>query len=151
MENKPNEHLSAAVLIEENEKLLLVRQAEGKGIMWGPPAGHLEPEETFSQAAIRETHEETGLMVKLTSLVGIYTYLKLGQLKTGVVFRGKVLSGELRQLVADITECRWFSQDEVQELLRDNRRLYKPEYNLRCMADWLAGVSFPLNALKESP
>lgn len=34
---------------------------------WVPPGGHLEPGETFSEAAARECHEETGLQVEVVS------------------------------------------------------------------------------------
>jgi len=151
MTNKPNEHLSAAVLIEKEGNILLVRQAEREDIKWGPPAGHLEPGENFTKAAKRETREETGLEIELINLVGIYTYIKSGQLKIGSVFRGQIVGGKLGQIAGDIVELRWFSREEVQKLITDDAiQLYKPEYNLRCLADWLAGQSFPLNILKEN-
>ena len=49
----------------EGKKVLLVNH---KGWdKWVPPGGHLEPGETFSQAAEREFEEETGLKVQAIS------------------------------------------------------------------------------------
>lgn len=40
---------------------------------WVPPGGHIEPGETFAQAAAREFNEETGLLVRvLSSQPGIH-------------------------------------------------------------------------------
>ncbi len=48
------------------------KSSHGKGT-WCPPGGHLEFGESFEQAAIRETLEETGLALQTQSLrvVGI--------------------------------------------------------------------------------
>lgn len=152
MTNKPNEHLSAAVLIEKEGNILLVKQAEREDVKWGPPAGHLEPGESVTEAAKRETREETGLEIELIDMVGIYTYLKSEQLKTGYVFRGQIVGGTFGPIAEDIAELRWFSREELKKLMTDGvAQLYKPEYNLRCLADWLMGQSCPLNILKESP
>ena len=49
---------------EKNRLLLGLRKSpHGQGT-WCPPGGHLEYGESFEQAAVRETKEETGLIVK---------------------------------------------------------------------------------------
>ncbi|MBL7481363.1 nucleotide triphosphate diphosphatase NUDT15 [Legionella bononiensis] len=52
------------VLIFNNNKLLLGQRLSEHGhLTWGPPGGHLELGETFEMCAIRETKEETGLII----------------------------------------------------------------------------------------
>lgn len=62
-----------AALIINNENHLLLGQrlsSHGKGT-WAPPGGHLEFNETFESAAIRETHEETGLFLTELSFLTV--------------------------------------------------------------------------------
>src|SRR5215470_3694132 len=55
--------IAAAVIVHEG-KLLLVRRRISEGTLsWQFPAGAVEPGETPTDAAIRETQEETGLTV----------------------------------------------------------------------------------------
>lgn len=52
------------VLIFDNQKILLgERQRSHGAATWGPPGGHLEFGENFAECAIRETREETGLII----------------------------------------------------------------------------------------
>lgn len=50
--------------------LLIERTDNGN---WSMPGGAMDPGESMTACAIRETREETGLDVELTGLVGIYT------------------------------------------------------------------------------
>jgi 8-oxo-dGTP pyrophosphatase MutT (NUDIX family) len=52
-------------------RLLLVRRCDTGD--WELPGGHVDPGESASDAAIRETAEESGVTVEITGLVGIYT------------------------------------------------------------------------------
>ena len=52
-------------------RLLLVRRCDTGD--WELPGGHLDPGESASGAAVRETAEESGITVQVTGLVGIYT------------------------------------------------------------------------------
>jgi ADP-ribose pyrophosphatase YjhB (NUDIX family) len=56
------------------DELVLIRRAIPPGFgTWAQPGGFLEADETVLQGAVRETLEETGLIVEPTSLVGVYS------------------------------------------------------------------------------
>lgn len=66
-------HVVAANLIENDGKYLLVQ--EGKESVrgeWNLPAGGVDTDEDIFDAAIREAREETGLEIKLESLIGVF-------------------------------------------------------------------------------
>lgn len=53
----------------ENKLLLLLRDGTGyRDGAWGPPAGKVEPGETYREAGVRELREETGLEVSPSDL-----------------------------------------------------------------------------------
>jgi len=71
----PQLKVSAGVLLEENEQLLLVQRGiePWKGL-WYLPAGYLEVDEDPVIGAQRETREETGLQVTVTGLRSVSMY-----------------------------------------------------------------------------
>jgi ADP-ribose pyrophosphatase YjhB (NUDIX family) len=64
--------VAAAVLIERNEQVLLVRRANDpfKGY-WTLPAGFIDAGEDPREAARRECQEETGLVVEVTRVLDV--------------------------------------------------------------------------------
>ena len=143
--------VSSAVFIEDDQKRLLLLQqaAERKGFRWGPPAGGMESHEDPIMAALRETKEEIGVGLELTVLVGVYT-VDRGDNASGIgfVFRGRIVSGEITPLEGEIKDYRFFFPSEIEELIAQDM-LYKPEYNLSGIQDWLSGRSYPLDAIKR--
>ena len=63
-------HFFVFVIVEHAGQVLLVREAK-HGQRWYAPAGGLEAGETIREAAIRETHEEAGIVVEPTALLRV--------------------------------------------------------------------------------
>ncbi|RJP49087.1 MAG: NUDIX domain-containing protein [Anaerolineaceae bacterium] len=61
---------SAAIINEEGKVLLTRRRDNGQ---WCLPSGGMEAGESPSETAVREVFEETGLHVRVTRLVGVYS------------------------------------------------------------------------------
>jgi len=143
--------VSSAVFIEDQQgNLLLLRQAsERKGYRWGPPAGGMKAHEDPIMTAQRETEEEIGVEVGLKDLVGIYT-VDRGDSASGIgfVFRGQIISGEITPRENEIIDFRFFSPSEIKNLIATDK-LYKPEYNLAGIQDWIDGKSFGLEVIKS--
>jgi ADP-ribose pyrophosphatase YjhB (NUDIX family) len=79
---------------EAGEVVLLRRGIEpGRGA-WAQPGGFLEVDETVTEAAIRETLEETGLVVEPGEIVGLYTRLEAAVVV--VAFEARVVGGAYR-------------------------------------------------------
>ena len=99
--------------------------------------------------ALRETSEEIGIKLELVDLVGIYT-IDRGCKATGIafVFRGKVVSGQIKPRLGEIMNFKFFSFKEIDDIISDDL-LYKPEYNLNCIKDWQEGKSYPLGIIKS--
>ena len=73
--------------------LVLLRRGiePGRG-WWAQPGGFLEVDETVSEAAVRETLEETGLLVEPGRIVGLYSRLEAAVVV--VAFESTVVGGE---------------------------------------------------------
>ncbi len=54
----------SVVVVNKEEKILLVRHKKGNQRYWVLPGGRLEYGETFEECAVREVKEETGLEVQ---------------------------------------------------------------------------------------
>jgi ADP-ribose pyrophosphatase YjhB (NUDIX family) len=59
------------VVVMRDGKILLTKRSDVP--MWCLPGGGVEAGESVAQTAVREVREETGLVVQLTRLVGVYS------------------------------------------------------------------------------
>jgi phosphatase NudJ len=60
----------ALVVVRRGDHFLLVHERK-HGQLWYLPAGRVEPGETFADAAVRETLEETGVPVRLAGVLRV--------------------------------------------------------------------------------
>ena len=107
----------AGVLVVDQGKLLLVRRAfEPFKDWWDVPGGFLAEGEHPEAGAVRELEEETGLHIRLTSLVGIFmdVYETSGDATLNVFYTGEVAGG-VATAGSDATDLRWFAIDEIPE------------------------------------
>lgn len=61
------------VLLEQGKLLLIKRKNDPFQGMWALPGGYVEYGETTEHAIIREMQEETGLLVEIIGLLGVYS------------------------------------------------------------------------------
>ena len=139
-------HVTVATVLERDGRFLLVEENTDDGIRYNQPAGHLEFGEALSDAAIRETLEETGYTCVPDALVGIYQWRKperdLSYLR--FAFSGRVLAHDARrQLDEDIIAAHWLTPDEI----RARQAQLRSPMVMRCIDDYLAGHRFPLDLL----
>ncbi|WP_111643033.1 NUDIX hydrolase [Marinimicrobium alkaliphilum] len=139
-------HVTLATIVERHGRFLLVYEhANGKKV-YNQPAGHLEPDESLIQAAVRETLEETGWDVEPTHLVNVRLYTApangVTYLRTTVVAK-PLRHNPLLPLDQDIIETVWLTRDEIAERFDQLRS----PMTLRVIDDYLAGQRFPLEII----
>jgi 8-oxo-dGTP pyrophosphatase MutT (NUDIX family) len=97
--------------------LLGGRRRPPKGWLgWGLPKGHVEPGETFAEAAIREVREETGVEAVIDCPLGDVRYVFVEHQNDGAVsIRKRVryylmrrTGGRLTDRDDELDEVRWF-------------------------------------------
>jgi 8-oxo-dGTP pyrophosphatase MutT (NUDIX family) len=93
---------SSAIIFDETRKAVLLTRRTDNG-RWCLPGGGMDSGESAEETCVRETLEETGLNVRVTRLVGIYTSPDLViEFKGGnrlqpvaMPFEAEVIGGEL--------------------------------------------------------
>jgi len=86
----PKFNIGAFVTIfDKKDRILLSHRRDLD--LWNLPGGNLEKGELPTEAAVRETKEETGLKIKIKELVGVYGKPHRDEL--AFVFLGKVKGG----------------------------------------------------------
>lgn len=133
------EFTSSTYILEDNKVLLIFHKKLQK---WLPPGGHIDPNETPPEAAVREAFEETGLHIEIIPQENIWVdesnacsierpYLCLLQeipeykgvpahQHIDMVFISRPVNGRLLENPQETDGIRWFSWEEVSALKSDN-------------------------------
>ncbi|MBI3150587.1 MAG: NUDIX hydrolase [Chloroflexi bacterium] len=109
--------VAAAVLIEEDGRVLLVRRAnEPFRGLWTLPAGFINGGEDPAEAAERECLEETGLSVRVKRVLDV---ISGREHERGadfiIVYLAEVISGELVP-ADDADAAEWFARNDLPPL-----------------------------------
>ena len=113
-----------ALLVDEQERILLALWNEGARPAWTLPGGGVERGETPEQAAVREVREETGYDVEVVRLLGEDAFVVpadarldgSGRRLRSVrhVFEGRIVGGELTDEVGGTTDrAAWIPISDV--------------------------------------
>ncbi|MFJ1766501.1 NUDIX hydrolase [Amycolatopsis sp. NPDC088138] len=106
--------IAAAVIVQDGKVLLVKRRVKEGSLSWQFPAGEVEPGETGSQAAVRETQEETGLTVTDVKVLGERVHPNTG--RTMIYIACDVVEGTA-SVVDDeeLVEVAWSNSKELIE------------------------------------
>jgi 8-oxo-dGTP diphosphatase len=105
-----NPKVVAGTIPEQDGRVLLTRRSINPGLgLWTFPGGFVDFGESVTDAAVRETFEETGLKVELTGLHNVYSYPAAPVI---VIYRASVVGGTLT--TCDENDClEWVAADDI--------------------------------------
>jgi 8-oxo-dGTP pyrophosphatase MutT (NUDIX family) len=112
-----------AIVYGPHSEILLVRQRDGN--VWSTPGGSVELDESPIDAVVRETWEETGLLVQPKALIGVFGgpgfVVRYGNgdetQYVMSVFECSIESGVLAGVTDEVTACRFIPEDEFRTLV----------------------------------
>jgi 8-oxo-dGTP pyrophosphatase MutT (NUDIX family) len=138
--------VTVATVVVRDGLLLMVEESAAGAIVFNQPAGHLEPDESILQAAVRETLEETGWHVELTHFIGAYQWKALdnGQHYLRMAFAAVPTHFDPNLTLDDgIIAAHWMSPSEIKAL----REQHRSPLVWKLVEDYLAGQRYPLHAI----
>jgi 8-oxo-dGTP pyrophosphatase MutT (NUDIX family) len=140
--------VTVATVVVADGRLLCVEERVNGRLVLNQPAGHLEPDESLADAALRETREETGWDVRLTAFLGAYQW-KAPETERHYLRFAFAAEPErhdsARPLDDGIVQALWLSPQELLEA-RDRHR---SPLVWQVVADHLAGHRSPLTLLQH--
>jgi 8-oxo-dGTP pyrophosphatase MutT (NUDIX family) len=140
--------VTVATVVVADGRLLCVEERVSGKLVINQPAGHLEPDESLQQAALRETREETGWDVRLTAFLGAYQWKAP---ETGRHYLRFAFSAEperhdpSRKLDEGIVQALWLTPEE----LLTARDRHRSPLVWQAVSDHLAGHRSPLSVLQH--
>ena len=142
--------VTVAAIVEREGRFLMVEEHVGERLVINQPAGHLEANESFAEAVVRETLEETAWDFEPLTLSGIYLWQhperKVSFLR--VAFAGRLIEHHTeRRLDRGIRRTLWLTRDE---LVQRTPQLRSPMV-IKCIDDYLVGTRYPLSVLSCMP
>jgi ADP-ribose pyrophosphatase YjhB (NUDIX family) len=143
--------LGVSIAIIHDRRILLIKRADFE--VWALPAGEIDVGETPTQAAIREAREETGLDVRLTRLVGLYTIPAWTKLDAhNAVFAAEIIGGELKRNTDETVDAQFFALTQLPKEIAwwHEQRIHDAMNGIGGSAVWTQDLISPFNDLSRS-
>ena len=108
-----------AIVADDAGRILLIRRTDNGN--WAVPGGAIDLGESMTDAAVRETREESGIECAVTGIVGIYTdprhvirYPSDGEVRQefSIVVTARPLSG-VPTPSSESSEVRWVAREDL--------------------------------------
>lgn len=114
--------IAAAVIVDSGRVLLVRRRVKEGSLSWQFPAGEIEEGESAADAAVRETREETGLIVAESKVLGERVHPNTGRAMIYVVC--DVVGGTARITDEELVELVWSDRETLKNFVP--QKLYPP-------------------------
>ena len=140
--------VTVATVVVRDGRLLCVEERSNGQLVINQPAGHLEPDESLVDAAVRETREETGWNVRITHLVGAYQWKAEAGRRHYLRFAFAAEAVDQipgHALDEGIVRALWLTPGELQDLAPRHRS----PLVWRTVADFLGGSRHPLALVQQ--
>lgn len=144
--------VTVATVVERQGRLLMVEERARGRLVLNQPAGHLEPDESLFDAAVREALEESGWDIRLTGFLGAYQWTSPATADDPArhylrfAFTGEPVAHHPgRALDEGIVQALWLAPEE----LRARADQHRSPLVWEVVADYLAGRRQPLDLLRQ--
>ena len=145
--------VTVATVVVRDGRFLCVEERVNGALVLNQPAGHLEPDESLADAALRETREETGWDVRLTAFLGAYQWKAPprpgeadGRHYLRFAFSAEPLVHDPGRALDDgIVRALWLTPGELQAASARHRS----PLVWQVVADYLGGRRQPLSLLRH--
>lgn len=133
MKHLPLQYSARGIITDRDGNILLVKHGSHKP--WTLPGGHVEENETFQEAMIREAREELDIMIELVGMVTIYKESNIQSLPAPVrvqtieytndrgpqrkyeeFFLAHMISGTITVQASEIASFGWFTLDQIRAM-----------------------------------
>lgn len=141
--------VTVAAVVQRQGRFLMVEEISSGRLVINQPAGHLEDNESLTEAMVRETLEETAWHVEAVGVIGVYLWRhpvkKVTVLR--IAFEARALTHDPdRILDTGIERALWLSK---QEIFMEHTRLRSPLV-MRTLDDYLKGQRHPISLLADA-
>ena len=139
--------VTVACVVERAGRFLMVEERVQGRLVVNQPAGHLDPDESLVEAAVRETLEETAWQVRPTGLVAVYQWRNPdGVAVVRFTFAAEAVRHEPgRVLDHGIVRALWLDEDE----LASGRHALRTPMLLQSVLDFRARAPIALELLSD--
>ncbi len=134
----------ASCVIKRDNKILMVKEAKKSCYgQWNYPAGHLEEFEKIMDGAIRETFEETGCKVKLTSVLPIANIDLDKETHILIRFMAEIVEEHIEFDKEEILDVKWIPIEDIKKMKKEELRSY--EIGIKTINDIENNNIYPLD------